>query len=114
MAAQLLLIILIIMFLAMSLRMASEYQRFVLFRLGRYSGLKGPGLALFIPIIDRFFPISVGDQGQLSDDGIGKFGEIKVPVDHNEKVHTGSIIKVNGFLNNKIQVVLDTDYVSVV
>lgn len=106
MIVQLTLIILIIMFLATNLRIASEYQRFVLFRLGRYFGLKGPGLVLFIPLIDQFFPISVGDQGQLTDDGIGKFKETEVPVDHNERIYVGSKIKVNGFLNNKIQVVL--------
>lgn len=34
-------------------RIAQEYQRGVVFRLGRYNGIKGPGLYWIIPLIDR-------------------------------------------------------------
>ena len=30
-----------------------EYQRIVIFRLGRLLGMKGPGLVFIIPIIDK-------------------------------------------------------------
>lgn len=35
------------------LRIAQEYQRAVVFRLGRYTGLRGPGLYWLIPFIER-------------------------------------------------------------
>lgn len=35
------------------LRLDREYERSVIFRLGRYKGIKGPGLYWIIPIIDR-------------------------------------------------------------
>lgn len=35
-----------------SLKVASEYERGVVFRLGRYAGLRGPGLYLLIPLIE--------------------------------------------------------------
>lgn len=35
------------------IRIAQEYQRSVIFRLGRYQGIKGPGIYWIIPIIDR-------------------------------------------------------------
>ncbi|HQW30453.1 MAG: slipin family protein [Verrucomicrobiales bacterium] len=35
------------------IRVAQEYQRAVVFRLGRYIGIKGPGLYYLIPILDR-------------------------------------------------------------
>ena len=35
------------------LRMIKEYERVVIFRLGRFSGLKGPGLFWIIPYIDK-------------------------------------------------------------
>ena len=35
------------------LRIAQEYERAIVFRLGRYSSTKGPGLYWIIPLIDR-------------------------------------------------------------
>ena len=39
--------------LVLGLRVANEYQRAVVLRLGRLSGTRGPGLYYLIPIIDR-------------------------------------------------------------
>lgn len=39
--------------LASAVRIVPEYQRLVVFRLGRALGPKGPGLVLLIPIVDR-------------------------------------------------------------
>jgi regulator of protease activity HflC (stomatin/prohibitin superfamily) len=39
--------------LANSIRIVREYERLVVFRLGRLVGERGPGLVLLIPIIDR-------------------------------------------------------------
>ncbi len=41
------------LFLAASVRVVPEYQRAVVFRLGRLAGVKGPGLFFIIPLIDR-------------------------------------------------------------
>src|SRR5436190_10970643 len=35
------------------IRIAQEYQRAVVFRLGRFTGIKGPGIYYLIPLIDR-------------------------------------------------------------
>ena len=40
-------------FIANAIRIVPEYQRLVVFRLGRCVGEKGPGLVLLIPFIDR-------------------------------------------------------------
>ena len=102
-------LVLVIMFLLASLKVASEYQRIAVFRLGRYFGTKGPGLILIIPIIDKCYTFSIGDHGQLISDNTGKFKEAEVPVEYNTKIYTGSQIKVSGFSDNKIQVTLDED-----
>ncbi len=47
------LLILFVVFLLYALRIVPEYQRLVIFRLGRLIGPKGPGLVIVIPIIDR-------------------------------------------------------------
>lgn len=39
--------------LPLSVKIVREYQRLVVFRLGRAIGIKGPGLVFLIPIIDR-------------------------------------------------------------
>lgn len=39
--------------LAYAIRIVREYQRLVVFRLGRVIGPKGPGLVLLIPLVDR-------------------------------------------------------------
>jgi regulator of protease activity HflC (stomatin/prohibitin superfamily) len=46
-------IIVILVIVAYSIRVIREYQRAVVFRLGRLFGAKGPGLIFLIPIIDR-------------------------------------------------------------
>jgi regulator of protease activity HflC (stomatin/prohibitin superfamily) len=43
----------VIFFLAKAIRIVPEYQRLVVFRLGRSIGIKGPGLIILIPIIDK-------------------------------------------------------------
>lgn len=52
-------IILIILFLAVALRVLREYERGVIFRLGRVIKAKGPGLIILIPIIDRMVKVSL-------------------------------------------------------
>ncbi len=47
-------ILIIVVFLILSgFRIAQEYQRAIIFRLGRFQGIKGPGLYWIIPLIDR-------------------------------------------------------------
>jgi regulator of protease activity HflC (stomatin/prohibitin superfamily) len=46
-------IIAVLVIVAYSIRVIREYQRAVVFRLGRLVGAKGPGLIFLVPIIDR-------------------------------------------------------------
>lgn len=48
-----LLVLLALVFLTAAIRIVPEYQRLVVFRLGRAIGPKGPGLVILIPFIDR-------------------------------------------------------------
>jgi len=49
----------LIVLLLSSLRVISEYERAIHFRLGRLNGAKGPGLILVLPAIDRIERISL-------------------------------------------------------
>jgi regulator of protease activity HflC (stomatin/prohibitin superfamily) len=49
----LIVVIIILVIIASSIRIIREYERAVVFRLGRLIGAKGPGLIILIPFIDR-------------------------------------------------------------
>jgi len=48
-----------IIILFASVRIVTEYERGVIFRLGRLVGVKGPGLFFLVPIVDRMVKISL-------------------------------------------------------
>jgi regulator of protease activity HflC (stomatin/prohibitin superfamily) len=50
------------MFLWTAIKIVPEYQRLVVFRLGRCIGSKGPGLVLLIPFVDRAVRVDLREQ----------------------------------------------------
>ena len=52
-------VVLVIFFLSAALRILNEYERGVIFRLGRVIGAKGPGLIILIPLIDKMVKVSL-------------------------------------------------------
>jgi len=53
------LVVVAIILLSSAIRVVTEYERVVIFRLGRLVGAKGPGIFFIIPIIDRMIRISL-------------------------------------------------------
>jgi len=53
-AGVVLIVIIVLVFLASSLKIVKEYERAVIFRLGRLLGAKGPGIFFRIPAVDVF------------------------------------------------------------
>ncbi len=58
-------VVLAIILLASAIRVVPEYNRLVVFRLGRCIGAKGPGIVFLIPIVDR--PVSVDLREQVRE-----------------------------------------------
>jgi regulator of protease activity HflC (stomatin/prohibitin superfamily) len=52
-------IVLVVLFLASAIRILREYERGVIFRLGRLIKTKGPGLIILIPVIDKMVKVSL-------------------------------------------------------
>ena len=52
-------IVLIVLFLMSAIRILREYERGVIFRLGRVIKTKGPGLIILIPVIDKMVKVSL-------------------------------------------------------
>jgi regulator of protease activity HflC (stomatin/prohibitin superfamily) len=51
--------VILIMFFVTTFRVMNEYERAVVFRLGRVLGVKGPGLIIVLPVIDRVVKVSL-------------------------------------------------------
>lgn len=52
-------LLILILILMSAIKIVPEYQRVVVFRLGRLAGAKGPGLVIVIPIIDRIIRVDL-------------------------------------------------------
>jgi regulator of protease activity HflC (stomatin/prohibitin superfamily) len=59
MGGTLILILVVLVLLKMSIYVLREYERGVMFRLGRLMGVRGPGLLLIIPFFDRLVRVSL-------------------------------------------------------
>jgi regulator of protease activity HflC (stomatin/prohibitin superfamily) len=53
------LLALVVFIFSNAIKVLYEYERGVVFRLGRFSMVKGPGLRLIIPIVDKLFKVSL-------------------------------------------------------
>lgn len=53
------LLLLAVLFLTQAIRIVAEYERGVIFRLGRLIGVKGPGLFILIPGVDRMVKVDL-------------------------------------------------------
>ena len=73
----LIVILVVVVFVLAGFRVAQEYQRSVVFRLGRYRTLKGPGLYWIIPLIEwqskvdlRTVTVSIEQQETITKDSV--------------------------------------------
>ncbi|MFH2131626.1 MAG: slipin family protein, partial [bacterium] len=52
-------VVLVVFFLSTAIRILNEYERGVIFRLGRVIAAKGPGLIILIPVVDKMVRVSL-------------------------------------------------------
>ena len=52
-------VVIVLIFLLNAIRIVREYERGVIFRLGRLVGAKGPGIFLLIPIVDKMVKVTL-------------------------------------------------------
>ncbi len=52
-------LVLVVFFLSAAIRILNEYERGVIFRLGRVIKEKGPGLIILIPVVDKMVKVSL-------------------------------------------------------
>ena len=61
-----LVVLVLIIILASAIKIVKEYERGVIFRLGRLLGAKGPGLFVIIPIFDAMVKVLMFPPRKLS------------------------------------------------
>jgi regulator of protease activity HflC (stomatin/prohibitin superfamily) len=95
-------IIIVIIIITYSIRVIREYQRAVVFRLGRLLGAKGPGLIFLIPIIDkavivdlRVVTLDVPKQNIITMDNVTVDVDAVVYLRVNEP--NNAVVKVNDY-----------------
>jgi len=54
-----LIIVLCLIFIPRSVRIVKKYERLAVFRLRRFLGVKGPGLLVLIPFVDRVIKVNL-------------------------------------------------------
>jgi len=90
-----------------SIKIARENQRFIIYRLGRFFGLKGPGLFLIIPGVDKCKKINVGDRGELLAQDLARIKDTDVPVRVEGRPEIGKAVRVQSFTERDVIVVSD-------
>jgi regulator of protease activity HflC (stomatin/prohibitin superfamily) len=96
-------IIVMIIIIASAIRIVREYERAVVFRLGRLIGAKGPGLILLVPIVDkavkvdlRVVTLDVPKQKIITLDNVTVDVDAVVYLRVNEP--TNAVVKVNNYI----------------
>ena len=96
-------IVLVFMFLASAIRVLNEYERGVIFRLGRVIATKGPGLIILIPVVDKMVKVDmrtitmeVPPQDVITRDNVSI--KVNAVVFYTVLNATSAIIKVENYL----------------
>jgi len=106
-------LIIVLIILSQAIKILREYERGVIFRLGRLAGAKGPGIIFLIPIVDRMVRVSlriitmdVPSQEVITKD--------TVPVKVNAVIYfrvvnpENSVVEVQNFINATSQIAQTT------
>jgi len=87
-----------------SIKMVQARRRLAIYRLGRFVGLKGPGVVFRLPVIDQCVKISLGDQGVLVAEDEVRMKEKGIPSEIEGSASVGQLVYVKNFRENRIVV----------
>lgn len=96
-------LIFLLVILASAIKVVREYERLVIFRLGRLFGTKGPGITFIIPIVDkrvlidlRTLAVDVPKQRVVTRDNVSV--EVDAVVYYRVHEATAAVVKVQNFV----------------
>jgi regulator of protease activity HflC (stomatin/prohibitin superfamily) len=90
-----------------SIKIARESQRFIVYRLGRFFGLKGPGLFFILPGVDKCTKINVGDRGELLAQDLARIKNADIPVRVEGRAEISKMVRIQSFTERDAVVVAE-------
>ncbi|MFC4351181.1 slipin family protein [Fodinicurvata halophila] len=107
------LVVLLLVLVAASIRILREYDRAVVFTLGRYTGVKGPGLIILVPFIQqmvrvdtRTLVLDVPSQDVISRDNVSV--QVNAVIYFRVVEASKSVIQVENFMQATSQIAQTT------
>ncbi|MGI9202742.1 MAG: hypothetical protein ACR2Q3_01960 [Woeseiaceae bacterium] len=89
--------VVVLVVLMSSLKIAGESQRFAVFTLGKFQAFKGPGLIFIAPYIQQVSSLKAGDVGVLTSSEFARFDDVDIPVRDAGSLQQGQDIRIDGF-----------------
>jgi len=93
-----------VIYVALSIRIAGENERFAVFMVGRFAGLKGPGLVLKVLGASDLVRISLGAEGEVQSNELVSIDSRSIPYVANGSVRSGAKVRVSGFEPARLKV----------
>jgi hypothetical protein len=94
-----------VIFLAMAIRIANENERFAVFAIGRFVGLKGPGLVLKMPGGGAdLVRIALGAEGEVQSNELVLIAGRAMRYSSKDPIRSGARVRVSGFDAAGVQV----------
>jgi hypothetical protein len=85
-------------YLLLAIRVAKENERFVVFAIGRFAGIKGPGLLFKVPGgAAQWVRVALGAEGEVQSDQLVLVAGHPVPYFSNGSVRAGTKVRVVAF-----------------
>jgi hypothetical protein len=84
--------------LSLGIRIANEDERLATFVLGRFAGLKGPGLVIMLPgASPEYVRVRLGMEGETQSYELASFEGRAIPFTTEKSVKPGSEVRIKGF-----------------
>ncbi|MDH4323976.1 MAG: hypothetical protein OEW90_07525 [Betaproteobacteria bacterium] len=100
----LILVAVAVIYVVLSIRIAGENERFAVFMVGRFAGLKGPALVLRVPGASDLVRIALGAEGEVRSNELVSIGTRSLPYVAGGSVRSGAKVRVSGFEAARVKV----------
>jgi regulator of protease activity HflC (stomatin/prohibitin superfamily) len=96
----------VVVWIAIAAKIIPENQRIVIYRLDRFLGVKGPGLILTLPLVDKVVRVALGAVGVLTQDETMSIHGQEVLVHILDQSVAGQTVSIEGFEDEVVLVSL--------
>ena len=97
-------VVLFVLISATSLKIVKESERLAVFILGRYAGLRGPGLVMLPPGIAGAHRLALGAVGTYMGSNLVRLDGFEVPIAANPEIRARDSVRICSFDGNEVHV----------